>query len=360
MLLDKKSKILLAVERAINDIRKGLPIIISTQDEKIIALSPETILKDIFNNLFGTESLGINLTISKNRLNYINKNTNSDANGKIDISSKSIDEIAGLCGLEEFKETEEITYSPTSNADNAALELVKLAELIPSVITFKATPDYLEDELAQISEKELSEYQKSISLEINEACRTKLVLKGDVPCEIIAYRPNIGGKEHYAMLIGDIVDAPIVRVHSSCYTGDLLNSLACDCRDQLHTAIELMHESGGGIILYMLQEGRGIGLINKLRAYTLKEQGFDTVEANESLGFGDDERLFEPAATILKKLNINEIQLLTNNPKKANALSQCGINVIKCVPHIMETNEHNEHYIKTKSTRLGHKIESKG
>ena len=133
-------------------------------------------------------------------------------------------------------------------------------------------------------------------------------------------------------------------------------SLKCDCRDQLHSAIDKMSQRGG-IIIYLNQEGRGIGLANKLRTYELQSQGLDTVEANEVLGFDDDGRIFSPAATLLKKLNINEVELLTNNPRKAKSLEEYGIKVKRCIPHIVELHEDISKYLKTKATKLSHSIQ---
>lgn len=161
-----------------------------------------------------------------------------------------------------------------------------------------------------------------------------------------------------AIVIGnpDKNKSVIIRVHSSCYTGDLLNSLKCDCRDQLHEAIKYMESNGGGVILYLMQEGRGIGLVNKLRAYKLQSEGMDTVDANEFLGFDDDERPFEVAVKMLKILGIKKVRLLSNNPRKAKELQKLKIIVTELIPIITEHHEHVIRYLKTKSERLGHQI----
>lgn len=356
MLLDEKSKILLSVERAINDIKMGIPVVIKHKNQHILALSPETLSPELLSKISNTDSQEVALIITNNRLDFIDKTHQENSNAAILINQDNIKNIPQLCGLQPMETNKKIPLDSASDIQNKALELVRIAELIPSVITANFDDSYKDDNLTFVSGEDISCYKQIISLELKEACRTNLVLKNSINSKIIAYRPNIGGKEHYAIIIGKLDKSPLVRIHSSCYTGDLLDSLACDCHDQLHTAIELMHQNKGGIVLYMLQEGRGIGLINKLRTYALKEQGFDTVDANQALGFDDDERLFEAAAKILKNLKINEVQLLTNNPKKAKGLEEYGIKVSNCVPHIMETNKHNEDYIKTKSTRMGHKI----
>jgi GTP cyclohydrolase II len=355
-MLDKKSKILLSVERAANDIRKGFPVIISDGKNRLLALSPETASHEIIKNCTTATNSDIRLILTSNRLNFISNSKSSNEPAAIKIEQNKINDIPALCGI--IENTESLPeYETATDLEKSALQLMRIAELIPSAITLNLNNNFTDADILSISTDSINEYQNLASIELRETTRTRLALRNSIDSEIIAYRPNIGGKEHYAIIIGNkLPENPIVRVHSSCYTGDLLDSLACDCHDQLHSAIDLISNSGGGIILYLLQEGRGIGLINKLRAYALKEKGFDTVDANEALGFDDDERLFLPAAQILKNLGIKKIRLLTNNPKKASALEECGINVTESVPHIMQANVHNEQYLKTKSDRLGHRI----
>ncbi len=186
-----------------------------------------------------------------------------------------------------------------------------------------------------------------------------IILKQTQKVNIISYRTYNGRKEHYAIIIGNPGknSEPLVRVHSSCYTGDLLDSLSCDCRSQLHQAIQIMTDSGNGIILYLMQDGRGIGLTNKLRAYDMQRKyNLDTVDANRILGFEDDERSFAVAAEMLKKLGVKKIQLLTNNGRKLSELKNNGIEVTRCLPLIMERNKYNDSYIETKFSRLGHRL----
>jgi GTP cyclohydrolase II len=354
MLLDKNSQILLSVERAGNDLRKGFPVVIKSQGGSVLAMSPETVLPVILNNVMAKTGESVDLILTANRLNFIDKNCDESGAAAVRIGKDNVKDIAALCGLEQVSNVAIGGHSAADNVSQMALKLVRIAELIPAVLVAKLPDSFDTEGILAISAEEISRYAEISSLELVEACCTKLVLKNHINAEIVAYRPNIGGKEHYAIVVGKVDKNPLVRVHSSCYTGDLLESLSCDCHDQLHSAIDLMHKTGGGIILYMLQEGRGIGLINKLRAYAQKELGLDTVDANEALGFDDDERLFQPAATILKKMGIGQVRLLTNNPKKAAGLEDCGIKVSECVPHIMQSNEHNEQYLKTKQDRLGH------
>ena len=181
-------------------------------------------------------------------------------------------------------------------------------------------------------------------------------LHGAENTQVIAFRPEDGGVEHLAIVIGDLdVDsAVLIRLHSECFTGDLLGSMKCDCGEQLRGAIEEIGRVGSGVLLYLSQEGRGIGLMNKMRAYHLQDEGYDTVEANERIGFESDERVFLPAAEMLRQLGINRVHLMTNNPDKVAALAEQGINVERRVAHEFPTNAHNEMYLATKARRSGH------
>lgn len=179
---------------------------------------------------------------------------------------------------------------------------------------------------------------------------------------IVAFYNNKDNKEHVAIVRGDVTDADDVpvRVHSECLTGDVIGSLRCDCRDQLETALRMIGSMEKGVLLYMRQEGRGIGLINKIRAYGLQEHGYDTVEANLALGFRDDEREYSVAAHMLMSLKVRSIQLITNNPKKIEDLTHFGIVVNGRIPHIMQASDYNRFYLQTKALKSGHLIDLQG
>ncbi len=179
---------------------------------------------------------------------------------------------------------------------------------------------------------------------------------------VVAFSNTRDNKEHVAIIKGEVLgaqDVP-VRLHSECLTGDVFGSLRCDCRDQLEAALKMIGSMDKGIVLYLRQEGRGIGLTNKIRAYSLQDQGLDTVEANLALGFRDDERDYAVAAHMLMSLKVDSVKLITNNPKKIQQLTENGIKVSKRIPHIMEPNEHNLFYLKTKAAKSGHMIEFNG
>ena len=173
---------------------------------------------------------------------------------------------------------------------------------------------------------------------------------------IVAFWNNRDGKEHVALVHGDAMGAASVptRLHSECLTGDAMGSLRCDCRDQLEVALRKLSAMPNGLVLYMRQEGRGIGLINKIRAYALQDRGLDTIEANLRLGFADDERGYGVAAAMLRALGVDSARLLTNNPNKVEGLEAAGIHIVERVAHHMPTNPHNADYIATKKAKSGH------
>ncbi len=178
--------------------------------------------------------------------------------------------------------------------------------------------------------------------------------------QIVAFYNDLDKKEHVALVKGNACcreDVP-VRLHSECLTGDALGSLRCDCRDQLSTALTKIGEMECGVLIYLRQEGRGIGLLNKMKAYQLQDFGYDTVEANVALGFKDDEREYDIAAHMLRALDIRSVQLMTNNPKKIEGLERHGIKVNGRIPHIIPPNEHNKHYLETKRDKSGHLLEN--
>jgi len=179
---------------------------------------------------------------------------------------------------------------------------------------------------------------------------------------IVAFWNNRDGKEHVAMVHGDVMgseDLP-TRLHSECLTGDVMGSLRCDCRDQLEASLRTLGAMERGLVLYMRQEGRGIGLINKVRAYALQDRGLDTVDANLILGFRNDERDYAIAAHMLVSLNVGSIRLMTNNPNKIQQLEQYGIKITGRIPHVMPATKYNRFYLETKAARSGHYIDFKG
>ena len=248
----------------------------------------------------------------------------------------------------------EAVRTPLPAAYAAAVKLAKLSGLLPSVVAGPA-PAGLRG-VVTLSARDVRDYEAEAVRSLALVARARVPLEGAEKAELAAFRAHDGGPEHYALIIGSPPrDAPVLaRLHSECFTGDLLGSLKCDCGAQLRGAIRTIAAAGGGILLYLAQEGRGIGLINKLRTYRLQDQGFDTIEANERLGFDADERLYGVAARMLQLLGYRAVRLLTNNPDKVASLAAAGVDVVERVPHAFPDNEHNRAYLKTKAARAGH------
>lgn len=242
----------------------------------------------------------------------------------------------------------------------AALRLAKLARLLPAVLAAPARADASAVaatlHLLAVPAADVRAYPAAMAGRLTRVAEAAVPLDGAPDARIVAFRAPDAGIEHLAILVGrpEQADAPLVRLHSECFTGDLLGSLRCDCGAQLRGAIRRMAEEGAGVLLYLAQEGRGIGLVNKLRAYALQDRGLDTVDANRALGWGADERNFLVAANMLEALGVRRLRLLTNNPDKMAALIACGVDVLSRERHVIAPNGINDHYLATKAARFGH------
>ena len=244
----------------------------------------------------------------------------------------------------------------------AGMLLAKLGRLLPAVLmAAEDTSRAGSADLLDVSASAVLAYPGDTSEGLVRAAQAHVPLDEAADTRVVAFRPPDGGIEHLAVLIGrpEQAELPLVRVHSECFTGDLLGSRRCDCGPQLHQAIRRMAAEGAGVLLYMAQEGRGIGLVNKLRAYTLQDRhdgqvGLDTLDANRALGYGADERNFAAAAAMLKRLGVVRVRLLTNNPEKIAGLVAHGITVVARVSHAIAANGVNDGYLETKARRFGH------
>jgi GTP cyclohydrolase II len=240
-----------------------------------------------------------------------------------------------------------------TDSTHPAVKLMKIAGLLPQAVLSQETP---EAGHFRVSERAIADYPQALATSLVKVSEAHVPLSVTDRARVIAFRPRFGHEEHLAVVIGDAekTDAPYVRLHSSCVTGDMFGSLRCDCGDQLKRALETLAERQAGVLLYLSQEGRGIGIANKLRAYCLQDEGMDTVQANLALGFEADERNFALAAAMLRQLGIFRITLLTNNPLKQTMLEQAGIEVAARASLVIEANRHNEGYLATKAAKMGH------
>ncbi|MBI3694719.1 MAG: GTP cyclohydrolase II [Acidobacteria bacterium] len=238
----------------------------------------------------------------------------------------------------------------------AAVKLAKLAGLLPAVAVQRAK--VARAAAVQLAVSDVLAYDDEIVRTLQLVTRARVPLEGAQKTELISFRPADGGPEHYAIVINAPPTAKpvLTRLHSECFTGDLLASLKCDCGAQLRGAIKVIAEAGGGILLYLAQEGRGIGLINKLMAYELQDAGADTVEANEQLGFEADLRTYQVAVEVLRHFGMTRVRFLSNNPDKIQALEDAGIRVEERIPCEVTPTSSTRHYLRTKKKKLGHML----
>lgn len=342
--------------RAIDALRRGWPIAVEANDATLNLLPVETTNLDDYLS----SHTDVTLLISSSRadtLKLLNQRAAADPALPVQISLPAPLSAAEIIAIVDpvldmqhpmkgpFR-SEELNHP---DAAKAAMELARHGGLLPA---FLIVDEPAEDRLRTA---DAAAYADSNALVIS--AHAKLPVAANAQAHIYGFRSEADSTDHIALVVGERDDTiPVVRLHSECLTGDVLGSLKCDCGPQLHTALAQMGEASWGILLYLRQEGRGIGLINKLRAYALQDQGFDTVDANQRLGFAIDARDFSIAARMLKLLNIPTVKLLTNNPEKVEGLQGCGIAVEERLPVKITANPHNEFYLDTKRDRTGHKL----
>ena len=365
------STLTVKIERAISELRRGSKLVISDINSgiSVLLVASELIEKHTIDELSKLALSRPNIILSKNRSKAIGIN---GADGPCSILIKNfwnLDDILSLCMPLVNHKTPKVDGALSESYNgvvSSCILLLRQSRLLPAGLMTIISDVSLEQinkwafdkNLIQINTSDIKSYEKVSANSLIMSVRAKVPILHTENCEIIIFRPKDGGHEHFCLVFGKNrtlkSNHALVRIHSQCITGDVLDSLKCDCGQQLKQSIKLMAKADEGILIYLAQEGRDIGLLNKLRAYSLQENGMDTVEANEDLGFNDDERLYYPAKAILDQLSITKVKLITNNPKKVEHLRNLGINVTKRISIKISPNKHNKKYLKTKSTKSGH------
>lgn len=363
---------LVTVSRAVADLRRGEIVLVQGHMDgvahSVAVIAAEPLSQNGFDRLcaISTQNDSPAIVLPRVRAKSLGVACKEDAfiafvSGNVDdIDAARLGEIANpLLDLDQLPDGD---WRSVTMAESAAIRLAKLARLLPAVVTVPITADQLENlvraqNLLVLQSDSINGYEDASAATLREVSQARVPLEDAENATVIAFRPEDGGQEHLAIVIDEPAkDQPVlIRLHSECFTGDLIGSLRCDCGPQLRGAISEIAKSGqGGIILYLRQEGRGIGLVNKLRAYALQDRGFDTLDANEELGFDADERVYRPAAEMLRQMGFESVRLLTNNPEKLKGLESWGVTVAERVPHKFPSNGHNEFYLQTKKDRAGH------
>lgn len=363
-----------AVDRAAVEFRRGLGVVIETGGSAVLAQSVETATADTLAAFSARGNGEGRLALTGQRAETLGL---AGPDGGIvtlplqrQMDSMAIRRLtdptfSGPAILLEAGETR--TEAPGSGAA-AAIGLAKLAQLLPAALV-APIPDAtarrraawaVSHDLRAVDASAIHDYPRLAAATLRPVSEARVPLAAAEDARVIAFRPADGSVEQLAIMIGEpATHQPVLcRLHGACFTGDLLGSLRCDCGPQLQDALRIMGEAGHGVLLYLAHEGRGIGLINKLRAYQLQDRGLDTMDANLHLGFEPDERSFDAAAVMLGHLGIASVRLLTNNPSKVAALERAGVAVVERVPHITSPNRHNRGYLSTKARRAGHLLEN--
>ncbi|WP_343080195.1 GTP cyclohydrolase II [Ostreiculturibacter nitratireducens] len=350
------------LNRARADLRMGVPVVLRSQEGAALVVAAEELDADRLGRM---RAMGpLTLALTARRAETLKARAYDD-----DLARVVVPDDAGLAWVQAMADPADDLTSPMkgpfvslregpADLHRAAIALAKSARLLPAALLVPvAEPGKLAEAegltLLDVAEAEAGALDAPV---LHPVAHARVPMAAAEAGRLHIFRPEDGGEEHYAVEVGrPDRDKPVLaRIHSACFTGDVLGSLKCDCGAQLAAALKQMAAEGSGILLYLNQEGRGIGLANKMRAYSLQDQGFDTVEANHRLGFEDDERDFRIGAAILKKMGFSSVRLLTNNPQKMAMMEAQGVKVAERVPLKVGRTRHNEGYLATKARKSGH------
>lgn len=350
--------------RARVDLRMGLAVVLSDGERAALAISAECLSEERLQDM---QALGsVTLALTARRAETLKARVYDGDTARI-----LVPETAKTDWVQALADPADDLSMPMKGPFNClrdgpaglhrlAIALVKSARLLPAalLVPLENARQFATDHGLTLLPQAAAEPLLSQSSPLHPVAAARLPIQAAEAGRLHIFRPEDGGEEHYAIEIGrpDRSKPVLARLHSACFTGDVLGSLKCDCGPQLHGALTQMGEEGSGILLYLNQEGRGIGLANKMRAYSLQDQGFDTVEANHRLGFEDDERDFRLGSAILKKLGFSQVRLLTNNPNKIAMMEKTGIQVAERVALKVGENAFNAHYLATKAAKSGHML----
>lgn len=344
-----------SVDRAIAEYRAGRPVAIVGNDEALITLNVEALDQRVAQGLDLISPGRARLVLPAARLRRLGLDRTSPGCVSFPVADAARAEMLAL----KIEARIDAPVAPIGALDEAALELARLTLVTPAVYALPVAPATLSPEIAQVTIDALKAYRAA------QVRATKIVGRAPVPLEFAAetefvvFRGGEGLRDQVAIIVGkpDLSKPVAIRMHSACLTGDLFGSLKCDCGDQLRGTVQKMAQGEGGILLYLDQEGRGNGIANKMRAYKLQSQGWDTYDADEVLGFGLDQRRFDFAAEMLRQLGVNSVRVMTNNPEKIGALKAAGLEVVADQRAFGRQTAENIRYLASKRDRAGHFID---
>lgn len=348
----------LAVERALAEVRSGRPVVLRTDGGRYLVMSPETVDDEVLSTIKSSGMAAPELVLSQPRLRQLGLETQEPGvvlvNG---MNAADIHELIAHAGIHLNGHMPE----RAGEAEKAALELMRLAYLLPAAILTEipSTLDAARWQMAEVEADALRHYRANVINSPRIVSRAPVPLDGVGETEFVVFRGGEGMRDQVAVVVGrPKVSEPVyVRLHSACLTGDLFGSLKCDCGDQLRGTVKFMAENEGGVLLYLDQEGRGNGIANKIRAYRLQHAGYNTFDADQILGFENDHRRFEFAAAMLKQLGYHSVKLITNNPGKVLALKETGLQVVSSHRAKARLTVQNVGYLAAKRDHAGHMIE---
>lgn len=342
------------VERAIAELRAGRPVVIAAAGARIVVACAETLEIDLAERMDELALGRARLVLTAARLRRIG--VDRGGAGTIALPEIDLDRIEQLALRVEGRV--DAPVAPASPLDDAALELASLSLVLPAIVAVPTETSAVRG-LIRVSPREIQEFRNQQVRALKLISRAPVPLEGAKDTEFVVFRGGEGLRDQVAIVVGKPdLSAPVaVRLHSACLTGDLFGSLKCDCGDQLRDTVRWMAENDGGILLYLDQEGRGNGISNKMRAYKLQSQGWDTYDADEVLGFDLDQRRFAFAAEMLRQLGITRVSLMTNNPIKLAAIRDAGIQVVTEKRVIGRPTAENVRYLASKRDRAGHFID---
>lgn len=345
------------VDRAIAEFRAGRPVLLRGTDRLVLAMSAELVDEGLAQGLDTLARGRGHLVLSGARLRRLGAKGRSES-GIFALPAIDLARVETLALKLDARM--DAPVAPASASDEAALELSRLSLVLPAVIVVPVdAADILGEPLVEVSLDAINGYRAEQATSLKIVGRAPVPLEGAPETEFVVFRGGEGLRDQVAIIVGkpDLSAAVPVRLHSACLTGDLFGSLKCDCGDQLRETVQWMAENDGGVLLYLDQEGRGNGISNKMRAYKLQSQGWDTYDADEVLGFDLDQRHFDFAATMLKQLGVSSVVALTNNPQKIGAIEAAGLEVAASQRVLGRPNAHNVRYLASKRDRAGHFID---